>query len=75
MGVSEFSWISYNLSDLLTPLDLDGLDAYFSSAEVEMVIKSIPNSHAPSPDGFNGLFIKKCWNVVKDDFLRLFREF
>jgi hypothetical protein len=75
MGVSEFSSISYNLSELLTPMDLDGLDADFNNEEIEVVIKSIPNSHAPGPDGFNGLFIKKCWNIVKDDFVRLFRDF
>jgi hypothetical protein len=75
MGVSEFSGISYNLSELLTPMDLDGLDADLNNEEIEVVIKSIPNSHAPSPDGFNGLFIKKCWNIVKDDFVRLFRDF
>lgn len=40
-----------------------------------MVIKSIPSDHAPGPDGFNGLFIEKCWHIIKDDFLRLFSNF
>ena len=34
-----------------------------------------PKQPCPCPDRFNGLFIKKCWNIVKDDFLSLFRDF
>jgi hypothetical protein len=40
-----------------------------------MVIKSLPNSHAPAPDGFNGLFIKKCWNIIKNDFIKHLEDF
>lgn len=40
-----------------------------------MVIKSLPNNHALGPDGFNGLFIKKCQNIVKNDFNRLMHDF
>jgi len=58
LGISEFSNMAYNLSSLLTVHDLDGLDSDFSQSEIESVIKCLPNSHAPGPDGFNGLFIK-----------------
>jgi hypothetical protein len=75
LGISESPIMAYNLSDLLTLHDLSGLDADFSQEEIDTVIKSLPNSHAPGPDGFNGLFIKKSWNIVKDDFIRLFRDF
>lgn len=73
--VSDFSGISYNLNDLLVSHDLEGLDAYFSQDEIEMVIRSLPNSHAHGPDGFNGLFIKKGWNFIKVDFFRMFSDF
>ena len=75
MGVSEFTGMSYNLDELLTSHDLEDLDVDFSQQEIEMVIKSLPNNHAPGLDGFNGFFIKKCWHIVKDDFIRLFRDF
>ena len=71
-------WIhkhSYNIGELLTSHDLEDLDVDFSQQEIEMVIKSLPNNHAPGLDGFNGFFIKKCWHIVKDDFIRLFRDF
>ena len=66
---------SYNIGELLTSHDLEDLDVDFSQQEIEMVIKSLPNNHAPGPDRFNGLFIKKCWHIVKDDFIQLFRDF
>jgi hypothetical protein len=75
MGVSEFSGTSYNLGDLLVSHDLEGLDADVSQDEIELVINCLPNIHAPRPDGFNGMFVKKCWDFVKDDFIRMFRDF
>ena len=30
---------------------------------------------APGPDGFNGLFLKKCWHIVKHDFYKLAEDF
>jgi hypothetical protein len=59
----------------LTEHNLEHLDTEFSQTEIEAVIKSLPNSHAIGPDGFNGLFIKKSWDIIKGDFLRFFRDF
>jgi hypothetical protein len=67
--------MAYNLSDLLTVHNLDHLDEDFSQNEIDMVIKDLPNNHAPWHDGFNGLFIKKCWNIIKVDFTRLLKDF
>ena len=75
LGICEFSNIHYDLSTLLTEHNLDHLDTEFSQTEIEVVIKSLSNSHALGPDGFNGLFIKKSWDIIKGDFLRLFRDF
>ena len=59
----------------MTEHNLDHLDIEFSQTKIEAVIKSLPNNHAPGPDGFHGLFIKKSWDIIKGDFLRLFRDF
>ena len=75
LGIYEFSNIHYDLSSLLAEHNLGFLDSEFSQTEIEAVIKSLPNDHAPRPDGFNGLFIKKSWDIIKDDFTRLFRDF
>jgi hypothetical protein len=39
------------------------------------VIKAMPGDRAPSPDGFNGLFLKKCWPVIKQEFYKLAHDF
>jgi hypothetical protein len=35
----------------------------------------MPTDKAPGPDGFNGLFLKKCWHLVKEDFYNLCDNF
>jgi hypothetical protein len=35
----------------------------------------MPSDKAPGPDGFNGLFLKKCWPIVKDEFVKLVEDF
>ena len=30
---------------------------------------------APGPDGFNGMFLKKCWPLIKEDFYALCQDF
>lgn len=39
------------------------------------MIKCLPTDKAPGPDGFNGMFIKKCWPKIKEDFYRLRQDF
>jgi hypothetical protein len=75
LGVSEFQNMTYDLSSLLNQHELSHLVDDFSQDEIDFVIKNLPNSHAPGLDGFNGLFIKKCWNVLKGDFVRLLNDF
>jgi hypothetical protein len=71
MGKTDFTRIAYDLSSLLIEENLDGIDSDFSNDEISFIIKCLPNNHALGPDGFNGFFIKKSWNIIKGDFIRL----
>jgi hypothetical protein len=54
----ELGYAQHNLDDLDTP---------FTQDEIASVIKEMPSEKAPCPDGFIGLFYKKCWTIIKED--------
>jgi hypothetical protein len=43
--------------------------------EIDAIIKQIPSDKAPGPDGFNGLFFKKCWEIIKHDVYKFCHDF
>jgi hypothetical protein len=72
MGASEFSYIYFNLVDLVQPVDnLEGLITPFSNEEIDTIVKNLKPRKSPGPDGFNSDFIKKCWGIVSADFYEL----
>jgi hypothetical protein len=52
--------------------DLTALDASFSLEEVWEVVRHLPHSKAPRPDGFTAEFLQSCWDVVKADIMACF---
>lgn len=56
-------------------VDPPELDGPFIIEEILAVLKDMPPDHAPGPDGFNGVFFKRCWNIIKDDIIRLCNDF
>ena len=65
----------FNLEEIIQPKDLSQLEAPFSMDEIDQVIKDIHSDRAPGPDGFNGLFLKKCWNIIKQDIYTMIWDF
>jgi hypothetical protein len=35
----------------------------------------MPANRAPGPDGFNGLFLKRCWPIIQNDFYNVAKDF
>jgi len=60
------------LDRLLPQVDLTGIDACFSEAEIWATIKEMPLDRAPGPDGFSGAFYRASWEIIKDDVVRAF---
>jgi hypothetical protein len=75
LGQSEDTTMFFELDSLIHPTDLSELDQPFSPEEIESLINELPIDKVHGPDGLNGMFIKKCWPIIKEDFLALVRDF
>ena len=53
----------------IEPLDLHELDAPFAESEVLGAINDLAPEKAPGPDGYTGLFFRKCWAIIKHDVM------
>ncbi|RVW35158.1 Transposon TX1 uncharacterized 149 kDa protein [Vitis vinifera] len=51
------------------------LDRPFSEEEVRMAVFQLNKEKAPSPDGFTIAVYQECWDVIKEDLMRVFLEF
>jgi hypothetical protein len=76
MGISLHPSMLFDLSSLVTlRVDLDSLVAPILKQEFDLIVKMIPTDKALGPDGFNGLFFKKCWDIIKTDIYQLCQNF
>jgi hypothetical protein len=76
MGQSRGINMGFDLAQLLQPVEgLEDLTKPFSKEEMDLVIKHMPADKALGPDGFNGLFLKKCWHIISKDFYQLAHDF
>jgi hypothetical protein len=65
-----------DLGSLLSKVDgLDELTLPFAKKEMDDVVKMMPVDRAPGPDGFNGMFLKKCWPIIQTEFYCLAFDF
>lgn len=47
----------------------------FSEDEIIEAIANCDTFKRSGPDGFNFKFIKECWHVIKEDFLKMINDF
>ena len=68
--------MAFDLQSLIyLNVDLDCLIDPITKEEIDSIIKLIPLDKALGPNRFNGMFLKKCWPLNKDDFYKLVRIF
>ena len=51
------------------------LDAPFTEEEISKAIFQMDRDKAPGPDGFTIAVFQDCWDVIKEDLVRVFAEF
>jgi hypothetical protein len=67
--------MKFNLQQLVHSHDLQSIEEPFTKEDIDKVIKAMPNDKATGLDGFNELFLKKCWYIIKGDFYELCSDF
>lgn len=68
--------MQFDLQLLIQPSDeLDHLCSTFSTEEIDEIVLDMPNDKAPGPDGFNSLFFKKAWPIIRFDMYKLCQDF
>jgi hypothetical protein len=76
MGMTSSPNMLFDLPNLIHPVDdMDILASPFQTDEIDSIVKCMPIDKAPSLDDFNGLFLKKCWQLLKSDFYKLCSDF
>jgi hypothetical protein len=75
MRVSHTPDICFDQAELFQRVyGLDYVSSPFTKEEIDKVIKSILVDKAPGPDGFNGMFLKVCLDIIGPDFYKLCEE-
>ena len=65
-----------DISHIIQPVEgLSVLSEKFTVDEIEGIVKHMKVDKAPGPDGFNGMFLKKCWPIIREDFIKLCNDF
>lgn len=76
MSTSAELEIFIDLSTLIQRTDnLESLSLPPSKEEMDNIIKKMPTDRALSIDGFNGLFLQKCWDIISEDYYNLAKGF
>jgi hypothetical protein len=75
LGCSTHAHMQFALRDLVLEHDLHEIEMPFNKEDIDRVVKAMPVDKALGPDGFNGLFRKKCWHIIKEDVYNLCFDF
>jgi hypothetical protein len=47
----------------------------FSELEIKEAVDDMPADKAPGPDGFSITFVRSCWDIIKDDLMKVINAF
>ena len=59
----------------LNALEAENLELQFTEAEVFNALNDLNGDKAPGPDGYTVAFRQSNWGTVKEDVLKLFKDF
>jgi hypothetical protein len=74
LGQTTNTTMHFELEGLVQQHDVHQIEVPFTKEDIDKVVMRMPSDKAPSPDGFNGLFIK-CRHIIKLDIYQLCFDF
>ena len=79
LGQSNGHSMHFDLNDLyeniVDPHIFIDLEKPFTQEEIDDVVNNLPVDKSPGPDGFNNEFLKRCWDIIKEDVTELIMAF
>jgi hypothetical protein len=75
LGQTVNTAMHFDLQSLVHQHNLQQIEVLFIKEDIDKVVMRVPSDKALGPDGFNGLFIKKCWHIIKEDVYQLWFDF
>jgi hypothetical protein len=76
MGCSIPTSMQYQLNNIVPCCgNLDHLCLPFNQEEIENIILDLPSDKAPGLGGFNNLFFKRAWHIIREDLFKLCTDF
>jgi hypothetical protein len=67
----DFNWEALHFENL----NLETMGKPFTEEEDRNTINQMPSDKAPGPDGFTGIFFKRCWDIIKGDVMKVIERF
>lgn len=55
--------------------EAEALEGPFFTEEIKKVVFDMAKDKSPGPDGFTMCFYHTCWDIIKDDLMKVFFEF
>ena len=76
LGKAQERSLSFNWANLgYQPHNLSELEDPFEEEEIKNTVMHLPAEKSPGPDGFIGLFYKKCWSIIGKDLTAALQAF
>ena len=73
-SLSEILFLD-NLINRISVANVETLEVFPNEEEIKGAVWCYESSKAPSPDGFNFSFIKKCWHIIGKEFTECVENF
>ncbi|XP_060210415.1 uncharacterized protein LOC132637323 [Lycium barbarum] len=67
--------VLHHIEKIINEEDNQNLNRFPEEEEIKNAIMDLSPNCAAGPDGFNGFFFQKCWDIIKDELINFVQSF